>query len=109
MAETHENCLSSQLVAMLYNLSMDHTENTTSLNLLFAGRYYNKYYVFGHYPSSCPFFKNHSVLETGFCLHPQVKPTQLDPIDRVSPHLRTPMSVSQKVYKTSTTQTTCKR
>jgi hypothetical protein len=32
-----------------------------------------------------------------------------NPIDRVSPHLRTPMSVSQKAYKTSTTQTTCKR
>jgi hypothetical protein len=49
-----------------------------------------KYYVFGHYPSSCPFlffFFNHNVLETGFCLRPQVKPTQLDPIDRASPYL----------------------
>jgi hypothetical protein len=50
-----------------------------------------KYYVFGHYPSSCPFFKKHNVSETGFCFRPQVKPTQLDPIDRASPYLRTPM------------------
>jgi hypothetical protein len=32
--------------------------------------YYYKYYVFGHYPSSCPFFKNHHVSDTGFCLRP---------------------------------------
>jgi hypothetical protein len=44
-----------------------------------------KYYVFGHYPSSCPFFKNHNVSETGSRLRPQVKPTQLDPTDRASP------------------------
>jgi hypothetical protein len=50
--------------------------------------YYYKYYVFGHYPSSCPFFKKHNVSETGFCLRPQVKPIQLDPIDRASPYLR---------------------
>jgi hypothetical protein len=31
------------------------------------------------------FLKNHNVSETGFCLRPQVKPTQLDPIDRASP------------------------
>jgi hypothetical protein len=30
-----------------------------------------------------------NVSETGFCLRPQVKPTQLDPIDRASPYLRT--------------------
>jgi hypothetical protein len=41
---------------------------------------YDKYYVFGQYPSSRPFFKKHIVSETGFCLRPQVKPTQLDPI-----------------------------
>jgi hypothetical protein len=28
------------------------------------------------------FLKKHNVSETGFCLRPQVKPTQLDPIDR---------------------------
>jgi hypothetical protein len=51
-----------------------------------------KYYVFGHYPSSRPFFKKHNVSETGFCLRPQVKPTQLDPIYRASPYLRNPVS-----------------
>jgi hypothetical protein len=66
--------------------------------------YHYKYYVFGHYPSSCPFFKKHNVSETGFCLHPQVKPTQLDPIDRASPYLQTPMSVTQGVHKISTPQ-----
>jgi hypothetical protein len=34
------------------------------------------------------FLKKHNVSETGFCLRPQVKPTQLDPIDRASPYLR---------------------
>jgi hypothetical protein len=45
------------------------------------------------------FLKN-NVLETGFCLRPRVKPTQLDPIDRASPYLRTPMSVgsNQVIY-----------
>jgi hypothetical protein len=41
-----------------------------------------------------PFLKNHNVSETGFCPRPQVKPTQLDPIDRASPYLRKPMSVT---------------
>jgi hypothetical protein len=29
------------------------------------------------------------VSENGFCLHPQVKPSQMDPIDRASPYLWT--------------------
>jgi hypothetical protein len=33
-----------------------------------------------------------SILETGFCLCLQVKPTQLGPIARASPYLRTPVS-----------------
>jgi hypothetical protein len=43
----------------------------------------HKYYVSGHYPSSCFYIKHHPVLfkntvflETGFCLHLQVNPTQ---------------------------------
>jgi hypothetical protein len=31
----------------------------------------------------------YSVSEIGFYLHPQVKPTQLGPIDRASPYLQT--------------------
>jgi hypothetical protein len=34
-------------------------------------------------------FKKRIVLETGFCLRLQVKPTHLDPIDRASPCLQT--------------------
>jgi hypothetical protein len=55
-----------------------------------------KYYVFGHYPVSSlsknrpVYFSEHNVSETGFCLCHQVKPTQLDPIDRAGPYLRTP-------------------
>jgi hypothetical protein len=37
----------------------------------------------------------HKVSETGFCLRLQVKPTQLAPIDRASPYLRTPVSLSR--------------
>jgi hypothetical protein len=51
-----------------------------------------KYYVFGHYPSSCLYLKNrpvyflkHNASETGFCPRLQVKPAQLGPIDRASP------------------------
>jgi hypothetical protein len=61
--------------------------------VIFIVRY--KYYVYGHYPSSCLYLKQsclcfkHNVSETGFCLRLQVKPIQLGPIDRASPHLRT--------------------
>jgi hypothetical protein len=48
----------------------------------------HKYYVSGHYLSFCFYLKS-NVSETGFCLHLQVKPTQLDTIDRASPYLRT--------------------
>jgi hypothetical protein len=51
-----------------------------------------KYYVFGHYPSPCfylnrrpVYFPKHNISETGFYLRLQVKPIQLDPIDRASP------------------------
>jgi hypothetical protein len=35
------------------------------------------------------YFSKHNVSETEFCPRPQVKPTQLGPIDRASPYLRT--------------------
>jgi hypothetical protein len=38
--------------------------------------------------ASC-FYLKHNVSETGFCLRLQVKPTQLNQIDRASPYLRT--------------------
>jgi hypothetical protein len=57
-----------------------------------------KYYVSGHFSSSCliwkhhpVYFSKHNVSETGFCLRLQVKPTQLGTIDRASPYLRTPV------------------
>jgi hypothetical protein len=34
-------------------------------------------------------FKTRNVSETAFCICLQVEPTQLDPIDRASPYLRT--------------------
>jgi hypothetical protein len=50
-----------------------------------------KYYVFGHYPSSCLYLKTvlfiflkRNVSETGFCFHLQVKPIQLGPIARAN-------------------------
>jgi hypothetical protein len=48
-----------------------------------------------------------NVSETGFCLRFQVKPTQLSPIYRASPYLRTPASTQDRVYKPSTAQTIC--
>jgi hypothetical protein len=63
------------------------------------------YCVSGHYPSSCFLFEAHNILETGFCLclqvkpthlgptalspDLQVKPTHLGPTDRASPYLLT--------------------
>jgi hypothetical protein len=35
------------------------------------------------------YFSKHAVSENGFCLRLQVKPTQMGPIDRASPYLRT--------------------
>jgi hypothetical protein len=56
--------------------------------------YYYKYYVSGHYSSSCFYVKHrsvyipkHMVSETGLCLRLQVKPTYLGPIDRASSYL----------------------
>jgi hypothetical protein len=53
-----------------------------------------KYYVSGHYPSSCLYLKTPSYVYfktqrygTGFCLTFQVKPTQLAPISRASFYL----------------------
>jgi hypothetical protein len=41
------------------------------------------------YPKRRPvYISKHNVSETGFYLHPQVKPTQLGSIDRASPYLR---------------------
>jgi hypothetical protein len=42
----------------------------------------------------CFIYLKHNVLETGFCLQLQIKPTQLGPIDSASPCLRTFRSYS---------------
>jgi hypothetical protein len=39
--------------------------------------------------------KKHNVSGTGICPRLQVKPTQLNPIDRASPYLRTTMPISE--------------
>jgi hypothetical protein len=51
------------------------------------------------------FIFQNSVLETGFYLRFQVKPTQSDPISRASRYLWTPIPAG--VYKPSTAQTIC--
>jgi hypothetical protein len=41
------------------------------------------------------YISKHNVSETGFYLRSKVKPTLFDPIDRASPHLRTPVTLSR--------------
>jgi hypothetical protein len=58
-----------------------------------------------------PFLFKNIVSETGFCLRLQVKPTQLGPIDRASPYLRTPVPTqigytNQAQHERSATVTT---
>jgi hypothetical protein len=60
--------------------------------------------VFGHYPSSYIFF----YLRQRFgdwILPPSSskRPTQLGPVDRASPHLRTPAPTQDRIYNPSTT------
>jgi hypothetical protein len=45
-----------------------------------------------------PFYISKHVSETGFCLRLQVKPTQLGPIDKPSPYLRTESSLRNFVF-----------
>jgi hypothetical protein len=40
--------------------------------------------------------KTHDVSETGFCLRLQVAPTQLGPMDRASPYLRTTATTQER-------------
>jgi hypothetical protein len=47
------------------------------------------------------YFSKHNISETRFCLHHQVKPTQLGPINRASPYLSTPVQHQDGVYKPS--------
>jgi hypothetical protein len=48
------------------------------------------------------YISKHNVSETGFRLRPQMERTQLGPIDRASPYLRTPAPTPDRVYKLST-------
>jgi hypothetical protein len=48
------------------------------------------------------FLFENNVSETGFCLRPQQKPTQLGPIDRASPYLRTLEQTQDRIYKPNT-------
>jgi hypothetical protein len=54
-----------------------------------------------------PIFVKNNVLETGFCLRLQVKPSQLGPVDRAGPYLWTHAPTHNGVYKPSTAQTIC--
>jgi hypothetical protein len=57
----------------------------------------------------CPRFliETHNISEIGFCLRLQVGPTQLSPIDKASPYLRTPAQTRDAVLMPSTTETIC--
>jgi hypothetical protein len=44
-----------------------------------------------HHPGFICCYLKQNVLEAGFCLRLQVKPTQLGPINRASPHLLMPV------------------
>jgi hypothetical protein len=61
----------------------------------------NKIIVSGHYSSSY-FYLKQNVSKTGFCPYLQVEPTQLGPVDRVSPYLRTHAPTQDNVNKPST-------
>jgi hypothetical protein len=50
-------------------------------------------------------YLNHNVSEIGFYLRLLVEPTQLGPIDRASPFLRTPAPTEDRIYRPSTAQT----
>jgi hypothetical protein len=76
-----------------------------SLKTLIESSVWYKYYVSGHYPSSC-FYLNQS-FGTGFCLHLKVKRIELGPVDRASPYLRTLAPTQDGVYKPNTAQTIC--
>jgi hypothetical protein len=63
--------------------------------------------VSGHYPSPWFIYLKRNFSETAFCLRLQVEPTQLSPVDRASPYLRTPAPTQARIYeyKPSTAQT----
>jgi hypothetical protein len=74
-----------------------------------------KYYVSGHYPSTCFYLKylpvyisTHDVSKTGFCLRLQLEPSHLGPIDRASPYLRSIdwAKLSRFYFKTETEPST---
>jgi hypothetical protein len=56
--------------------------------LCVSSMYINTTNTFERYQSSCLLFKVHSVLETGFCVHLQVEPTQFDRIIIASSYFR---------------------
>jgi hypothetical protein len=73
---------------------MFQTKNN-NINIMFLNIIHRHVYISKH------------VSETGFCLRLQVEPTQLGPIDRTSPCLRTPAPTPVGVYNPSTAQTIC--
>jgi hypothetical protein len=59
--------------------------------------YEYNYCVSGRCPSSC-FYLKHTRFRKRFCVHSQVEPTELSPIDRASPYLLEPASKSKLRY-----------
>jgi hypothetical protein len=52
-------------------------------------------------------FTENTTFRGWVCLRFQVKPTQLDPINRATTYLRTPAPTQDRVYKLNTAQTIC--
>jgi hypothetical protein len=52
----------------------------------------------GHYPLSYFCFLKQNVLETGSCIHLDVEPIQLGPIDKASPYFRAPAPTQDRIY-----------
>jgi hypothetical protein len=63
-------------------------EQKTCLNTEVRARQFYKYYVSGHYPSSCFYLKHSHVYTSKYNIFGDWILCQLSPIDRASPYLR---------------------
>jgi hypothetical protein len=63
-------------------------------------QYYSSYSLFCFWTLSTILFlfKTRNISETAFCLHLQVEPTKLGPVDRASPYLQTPAPTQYRIY-----------
>jgi hypothetical protein len=90
------------------NLSVKFYDKNLQTRIIFSNIYRHKIIVFFNIIHRPVFlFKHANVSKTGLCLRLQVEPTQLGPIDRASPYLRTSAPTQVSIYKPRTAQTIC--